>query len=77
MAETIDRARPTGVALRREDQRRLAFLAARDGLSKSATVRLLIATAWRDVSKEAENGGLIRAPRRLASLRGDVSEGPD
>ena len=52
MAERIDRARPTGVALRREDQRRLAFLAARDGLSKSSMIRVLIATAWRDVSKE-------------------------
>ena len=55
MAEKIDRARPTGVALRREDQRRLAFLAARDGLSKSAAVRQLIAVAWRDASKEEQS----------------------
>ena len=57
MAEKFDRARPTGVALRREDQRRLECLAARDGLSKSATVRLLIATAWRGVSKEEKAHG--------------------
>ena len=47
-----DRAIPVGLALRRVDQRRLALLAKRDGLSKSAAVRQLIAAAWRDVSKE-------------------------
>ena len=52
-----DRARPTGVALRREDQRRLAFLAERDGLSKSAALRQLIAVAWRDASKAEAKGG--------------------
>ena len=55
--EKLDRARPTGLALRRVDHRRLECLAARDGLSKSATVRLLIAAAWRDVSQEAKKGG--------------------
>ena len=57
MAEKLDRARPTGLALRRVDQQRLACLAARDGLSKSATVRLLIADAWRGVSKEEKAHG--------------------
>ena len=59
MAEATerDRARPTGLALRSEDHRRPAFLAARDGLSKSATVRMLIAAAWRVVSKEEKIGG--------------------
>ena len=50
-----DRARPTGLALRRVDHRRLECLAARDGLSKSALVRQLIAVAWRNVSKEEQS----------------------
>ena len=55
--KALDRARPTGLALRRVDQQRLACLAARDGLSKSATVRLLIADAWRNTSKEEQSKG--------------------
>ena len=50
-----DRAIPVGISLRREDQRRLTLIAERDGLSKSGTVRLLIAAAWRDFSKEEED----------------------
>ena len=52
-----DRARPTGLALRRVDHQRLERLAARDGLSKSAAVRQLIAVAWRDASKEEQSKG--------------------
>ena len=55
--KTFDKARPTGLALRSEDHQRLAYLAARDGLSKSATVRMLIAAAWRVVSREEKKGG--------------------
>ena len=50
--KVVDRARPTGLALRQVDHQRLECLAIRDGLSKSAMVRQLIAAAWRDVSKE-------------------------
>ena len=49
-----DRAKPTGLALRRVDLQRLECLATRDGLSKSAAVRRLIAAAWRDVNKEGQ-----------------------
>ena len=55
--KALDRASPVGLALRRVDQQRLACLAARDGLSKSAAVRRLIAAAWRDVNQEGKNGG--------------------
>ena len=48
---------PPGLALRRVDQRRLALLAKRDGMSKSAAVRQLIAAAWRNLSEEEKKAG--------------------
>ena len=55
-ARVQQRARPTGLALRSEDHRRLRCLAARPLLSKIATVRLLVVAAWRDLSKEEKRG---------------------